>query len=161
MVRAARDKVACGTVPRLIYLNLKTQRKLLFAVTVISSGYMIGLLRSTKAFYSPLPEKSTVEKFRFSAEFIETRRQALDMFINRVASHPELRKSEDLKIFLQEDEEKMERIRTLEIGYFKKKPADLIQIFKRFTFSSLVVEVRSTEKSFSRELTTVSDETET
>ncbi|XP_020096696.1 sorting nexin 1 [Ananas comosus] len=81
-------------------------------------------------FIPPLPEKSTVEKFRFSAEFIETRRQALDMFINRVASHPELRKSEDLKIFLQEDEEKMERIRTLEIGYFKKKPADLIQIFK-------------------------------
>lgn len=45
------------------------------------------------------------EKFRFSAEFIEMRRQALDVFINRVASHTELKQSEDLRIFLQEDEE--------------------------------------------------------
>ena len=33
------------------------------------------------------------------------RRQALDIFINRIASHPELKESEDLRIFLQEDEE--------------------------------------------------------
>lgn len=45
------------------------------------------------------------EKFRFSAEFIEMRRQALDIFINRIASHPKLKQSEDLRIFLQEDEE--------------------------------------------------------
>ncbi|RZS23250.1 hypothetical protein BHM03_00056149, partial [Ensete ventricosum] len=45
------------------------------------------------------------EKFRFSTEFIEMRRQALDMFINRIASHPELKQSEDLRTFLQEDEE--------------------------------------------------------
>ncbi|KAJ6831293.1 putative U1 small nuclear ribonucleoprotein 70 kDa [Iris pallida] len=38
-------------------------------------------------------------KFRFNAEFIEMRRQALDIFINRVASHPELKQSEDLRIF--------------------------------------------------------------
>lgn len=81
-------------------------------------------------FIPPLPEKSAVEKFRFSAEFIETRRQALDIFINRIASHPELQQSEDLRTFLQEDEETMERARSQEIGIFKKKPADLIQIFK-------------------------------
>jgi PX domain len=45
------------------------------------------------------------EKFRFSAEFIEMRRQALDVFINRIASHPVLRKSEDLRTFLLEEEE--------------------------------------------------------
>lgn len=45
------------------------------------------------------------EKFRFSAEFIEMRRQALDTFINRIASHCELQQSEDLRIFLQADEE--------------------------------------------------------
>lgn len=45
------------------------------------------------------------EKFRFSTEFIEMRRQALDIFINRIASHPELKQSEDLRTFLQEDEE--------------------------------------------------------
>lgn len=45
------------------------------------------------------------EKFRFSKEFIELRRQALDLFVNRIASHPELKQSGDLKIFLQADEE--------------------------------------------------------
>jgi len=38
-------------------------------------------------FIPPLPEKSAVEKFRFSAEFIELRRRGLDVFINRIASH--------------------------------------------------------------------------
>lgn len=45
------------------------------------------------------------EKFRFSAEFIEMRRQALDVFVNRIASHHELQQSEDLRTFLQADEE--------------------------------------------------------
>lgn len=45
------------------------------------------------------------EKFRFTAEFIEVRRKALDVFLKRVTAHPELRKSEDLKNFLQADEE--------------------------------------------------------
>ncbi|XP_010543800.1 PREDICTED: sorting nexin 1 [Tarenaya hassleriana] len=81
-------------------------------------------------FIPPLPEKSAVEKFRFSAEFIEMRRQALDVFINRIASHPELQQSEDLRTFLQADEETMERFRSQETGIFKKKPSDLMQIFK-------------------------------
>lgn len=80
-------------------------------------------------FIPPLPEKSAVEKFRFSAEFIEMRRQALDIFVNRIASHHELRQSEDLRTFLQVDEEVMERLRSYETGIFKK-PADLMQIFK-------------------------------
>jgi sorting nexin-1/2 len=45
------------------------------------------------------------EKFRFIVEFIEVRRKALDVFLNRVATHPELLKSEDLKNFLRADEE--------------------------------------------------------
>lgn len=81
-------------------------------------------------FIPPLPEKSAVEKFRFSAEFIEMRRQGLDLFVNRIASHPELLQSEDLRTFLQADEETMERLRSQDTGYFKKKPADLMQIFK-------------------------------
>ncbi|XP_028795549.1 sorting nexin 1 isoform X1 [Neltuma alba] len=81
-------------------------------------------------FIPPLPEKSAVEKFRFSAEFIEMRRQALDIFINRIASHHELQQSEDLRTFLQADEEAMERFRAQESGIFKKKPSDLMQIFK-------------------------------
>ncbi|KAL5721196.1 Sorting nexin-1 [Ranunculus cassubicifolius] len=81
-------------------------------------------------FIPPVPEKSAVEKFRFSAEFIEMRRQALDIFVNRIASHPELRRSEDLRTFLQAEEETMERARFQETGIFKKKPTDLMQIFK-------------------------------
>ncbi|KAK9921345.1 hypothetical protein M0R45_029856 [Rubus argutus] len=75
-------------------------------------------------------QKSAVEKFRFSAEFIEMRRQALDVFVNRIASHHELQQSEDLRTFLQADEETMERLRFHETGIFKKKPSDLMQIFK-------------------------------
>ncbi|KAK9723510.1 hypothetical protein RND81_05G002900 [Saponaria officinalis] len=81
-------------------------------------------------FIPPLPEKSAVEKFRFSADFIEMRRQGLDTFVNRIASHHELRYSDDLRLFLQADEETMERVRAQEIGLFKKKPADFMQIFK-------------------------------
>ncbi|TYI65407.1 hypothetical protein E1A91_D09G155600v1 [Gossypium mustelinum] len=81
-------------------------------------------------FIPPLPEKSAVEKFRFSAEFIEMRRQALDIFVNRIASHNLLQQSEDLRTFLQADEETMERLRSHETGIFKKKPADLMQMFK-------------------------------
>ncbi|KAL9227698.1 hypothetical protein vseg_003354 [Gypsophila vaccaria] len=81
-------------------------------------------------FIPPLPEKSAVEKFRFSADFIEMRRQGLDTFVNRIASHHDLRQSDDLRLFLEADEETMERVRAQEIGLFKKKPADFMQIFK-------------------------------
>ncbi|KAK7278688.1 hypothetical protein RJT34_23723 [Clitoria ternatea] len=81
-------------------------------------------------FIPPIPEKSAVEKFRFSAEFIEMRRQALDIFVNRIASHHELQQSDDLRTFLQAEEETMERLRSQETGIFKKKPSDLMQIFK-------------------------------
>lgn len=50
------------------------------------------------------------EKFRFSAEFIEMRRQALDVFVNRIASHHELQQSEDLRTFLQAEEEVMPQL---------------------------------------------------
>ncbi|KAK1428792.1 hypothetical protein QVD17_17632 [Tagetes erecta] len=80
-------------------------------------------------FIPPLPEKNTVEKFRFSAEFIEMRRQALDTFVNRIALHHELQQSDDLRTFLQADEQTMERARSQDTGIFKKKPSDLMQIF--------------------------------
>jgi sorting nexin-1/2 len=57
------------------------------------------------------------------------RRQALDVFVNRIASHHELQQSEDLRTFLQAEEETMERLRSHETGIFKK-PSDLMQIFK-------------------------------
>jgi sorting nexin-1/2 len=62
------------------------------------------LTTELSCFYFSLP----LEKFRFSKEFIELRRQALDLFINRIASHPELKQSDDLRTFLQADEEVMD-----------------------------------------------------
>jgi len=86
--------------------------------------------RNKGIFIPPLPEKNAVEKFRFSAEFIELRRRGLDVFINRIASHPQLQHSEDLKHFLQAEEEAMERVRSLETSIFGKKPSEFMQIFK-------------------------------
>ncbi|KAG0578214.1 hypothetical protein M758_4G005700 [Ceratodon purpureus] len=79
-----------------------------------------------------LPGKNAVEKFRFTAEFIEVRRKALDVFLKRVTAHPELRKSEDVKNFLQADEEiwAMEKTRSTESSVFKKKPSDFMQMLK-------------------------------
>ncbi|KAF7024743.1 hypothetical protein CFC21_037043 [Triticum aestivum] len=74
-------------------------------------------------FIPPLPEKNAVEKFRFSKEFIELRRQALDLFINRLASHPELKQSEDLRTFLQADEEDVQsKVSDVVLG--KEKPVE-------------------------------------
>ncbi|KAG6744019.1 hypothetical protein POTOM_052727 [Populus tomentosa] len=74
-------------------------------------------------FIPPLPEKSAVEKFRFSAEFIEMRRQGLDIFVNRIASHQELQQSEDLRTFLQADEEDVQsKVSDVVLG--KEKPVE-------------------------------------
>ncbi|KAK7842861.1 sorting nexin 1 [Quercus suber] len=74
-------------------------------------------------FIPPLPEKSAVEKFRFSAEFIEMRRQALDIFVNRIASHHALQQSEDLRTFLQADEEDVQsKVSDVVLG--KEKPVE-------------------------------------
>ncbi|GBG61408.1 hypothetical protein CBR_g20439 [Chara braunii] len=80
----------------------------------------------------PLPEKNVVEKFRFSADFIDMRRQALDMFINRVAAHPLLRQSSDLQLFLEASEDlwSLETARAHEANLLKKKPSDFMQLFR-------------------------------
>uniref|UniRef100_H3CG47 Sorting nexin 7 n=1 Tax=Tetraodon nigroviridis TaxID=99883 RepID=H3CG47_TETNG len=50
----------------------------------------------------PLPEKFVVKGLveRFSADFIETRRRALQRFLARVAQHPLLSRSQHLRLFL-------------------------------------------------------------
>lgn len=54
------------------------------------------------AIIPPLPDKQAVG--RFSSEFIETRRRALERFIIRVVAHAELGSSKHLVAFLQYDE---------------------------------------------------------
>mmetsp|Transcript_19608 Transcript_19608/g.33300 ORF Transcript_19608/g.33300 Transcript_19608/m.33300 type:complete len:512 (+) Transcript_19608:61-1596(+) len=54
------------------------------------------------AIVPPLPEKQSVG--RFSDEFIESRRRALEKFLTRVAAHHELGTAQCLIVFLQADE---------------------------------------------------------
>ncbi|CAN6908770.1 unnamed protein product [Brassica oleracea] len=70
----------------------------------------------------------------------------LDIFVNWIALHPELQHSEDLRTFLQADEETMERFRFRETGIFKAKPADLMQMFRvsiPFSFPFQWVEIHN------------------
>jgi len=46
----------------------------------------------------PLPEKAIMG--RFSPMFVDSRRRSLELFLNRIASHKELSKSDDVKLFL-------------------------------------------------------------
>ncbi|GAQ82374.1 SORTING NEXIN [Klebsormidium nitens] len=82
----------------------------------------------------PLPEKNAMEKFRFSADFIEQRRRALDVFINRVAAHQMLRHSSDLQLFLEANEDvwavETSRTATETTSMLKKKPRDFLNMFK-------------------------------
>lgn len=50
----------------------------------------------------PLPEKFVMKGVvdRFSEEFVETRRKALDKFLKRVADHPVLSFNEHFSVFL-------------------------------------------------------------
>lgn len=50
----------------------------------------------------PLPDKQTVG--RFNTEFVEARRRALERFLRRISSHPDLVQSPSFISFLEADE---------------------------------------------------------
>ena len=52
----------------------------------------------------PLPPRSVVEKYKMTPEFVEDRKRALEKFLFNVLSHPVLRTSSELKLFLQASE---------------------------------------------------------
>lgn len=53
----------------------------------------------------PLPEKNAMQsKFQSDEKFLEVRRRALAVFLNRLAAHPVLLTSEELKAFLSQPE---------------------------------------------------------
>jgi sorting nexin-1/2 len=49
----------------------------------------------------PPPEKQAVG--RFNADFVESRRQALERMLNKIAAHPILQRDMDLKLFLESE----------------------------------------------------------
>eukprot|EP00877_Chromochloris_zofingiensis_P009805 jgi/Chrzof1/5078/Cz15g10280.t1 len=72
----------------------------------------------------PLPDKNAVQKFQMATDFIEERRRALQVFINRVAAHPVLKSSKELQQFLEatEDEWTLEMARVqVQAGGAKKR----------------------------------------
>ena len=66
-----------------------------------------------------LPEKQTLG--RFSPEFVETRRRALERFVLRVSSHPELSESTHFITFLQADDSELARAKEASAAASKKR----------------------------------------
>ncbi|MED6182142.1 hypothetical protein PIB30_025859 [Stylosanthes scabra] len=135
------DGVSLGTMKQPLDIDFQRFDSLLFRTPQIPSPFKPSIFTgntnrqftlSRVSFLKPritlCSSSKDVDKTP-SAEFIEMRRQALDLFVNRIASHHELQQSEDLRLFLQAEEETMERLRAQETGIFKK-PSDLMQIFK-------------------------------
>lgn len=70
----------------------------------------VGLDQLLKArfrgyFIPPRPEKNAVEGQRMKDDFIEERRAALEKYLNRLAAHPNIGPSEELRVFLEEESE--------------------------------------------------------
>lgn len=65
----------------------------------------------------PPPEKQAVG--RFDADFVESRRAALERMLNKIAAHPILQHDGDLKIFLESE------VFTLDIKYKERKDTGL------------------------------------
>ena len=61
------------------------------------------LSESYRGFFIPVrPDKSVVEsQVMQKQEFVEQRRSALEKYLRRLAGHPEIKKSEELRVFLQ------------------------------------------------------------
>jgi len=56
-------------------------------------------------FVPPRPEKNVVEGQRMTKDFIEARRAALEKFLMKLASHPVISQSAELRVFLEHDGE--------------------------------------------------------
>ncbi|CAD7703522.1 unnamed protein product, partial [Ostreobium quekettii] len=54
-------------------------------------------------FIPPRPEKNAVEGQRMKDSFIEERRAALEKYLSRLVSHPEIGPSEEMRLFLETD----------------------------------------------------------
>ncbi|XAR65982.1 hypothetical protein NMG60_11012011, partial [Bertholletia excelsa] len=75
------------------------------------------LSESYRGFFIPLrPDKSVVEsQVMQKQEFVEQRRAALEKYLRRLAAHPVIKKSDELKLFLQA-EGKLPLVRTTDVA---------------------------------------------
>ncbi|KAK4718224.1 hypothetical protein R3W88_016562 [Solanum pinnatisectum] len=75
------------------------------------------LAESYRGFFIPLrPDKSVVEsQVMQKQEFLEQRRAALEKYLRRLAAHPVIRRSEELRMFLEANG-KLPLVRTTDVG---------------------------------------------
>lgn len=59
---------------------------------------------------APLPDKQSVG--RFSSEFVESRRRALEKFLQRISGHPEIGSLQQFIAFLQADDAALARLKS-------------------------------------------------
>lgn len=90
----------------------------------------------------PCPEKNQMQKLRKAPEFIEARRQALEVFVNKLCCHRTLRHSDLLRNFLEADEPswtmEMHRMKQSEeqgtmLGTMTQLASDLMHSTKNLT----------------------------
>ena len=90
----------------------------------------------------PCPEKNQMQKLRKTPEFIEARRQALEVFVNKLCCHRALRQSDLLRNFLEADEPswtmEMHRLKQSEeqgtmLGTVTQLASDLMHSTKNLT----------------------------
>lgn len=80
-------------------------------------------------FIPPVPEKNRTEYLdRFGTEFIEKRRVALQRFMDRITTHPVLKHSETLKVFLEAKNQLLETAKEV-----KKPQTDIGLMLNAFT----------------------------
>eukprot|EP01026_Neomeris_dumetosa_P010792 TRINITY_DN1399_c0_g1_i1.p1 TRINITY_DN1399_c0_g1~~TRINITY_DN1399_c0_g1_i1.p1 ORF type:complete len:431 (-),score=61.32 TRINITY_DN1399_c0_g1_i1:369-1595(-) len=87
----------------------------------------------------PLPEKDVIQKYKYNPEFIEKRRRALSVYINRLANHPELYKAEEVRLFLEASESdwwQHKRLYKFEENAQKSKVGQTVQFFKDLAHST-------------------------
>jgi sorting nexin-1/2 len=90
----------------------------------------------------PCPEKNQLQKLRKTPDFIESRRQALEVFVNKLCSHRILRHADLLRMFLEADEPtwqmEMQRMKQSEeqatmLGTVTQLATDLMHSTKNLT----------------------------
>eukprot|EP01024_Parvocaulis_polyphysoides_P048524 TRINITY_DN4632_c0_g1_i1.p1 TRINITY_DN4632_c0_g1~~TRINITY_DN4632_c0_g1_i1.p1 ORF type:complete len:418 (-),score=62.98 TRINITY_DN4632_c0_g1_i1:216-1442(-) len=87
----------------------------------------------------PLPEKDVIQKYKYNPEFIEKRKRALQVYINRVANHPELYKTKEVQLFLEASENdwwQHKRLYKFEENASKSKVGQTMQFFKDLAHST-------------------------
>ena len=93
-----------------------------------------------------LPEKQVLGKF--TPDFVEARRRALERFITRVASHPQLVYSPQFVSFLQADDQTLASVKTDCKNDKKKNTPNAMEWFGSLTLNKVDLEKTSADSKY-------------